>query len=37
MGIQYGLRPDPFGWINEVVPSAMKAEAPAAQAAAAKP
>ncbi|HKI98492.1 MAG TPA: branched-chain amino acid aminotransferase [bacterium] len=25
MGIQYGLRPDPFQWIHEVVPTTLKA------------
>ena len=25
MGIQYGTRPDPFGWIDEVAPSGMRA------------
>ena len=25
MGIQYGTRPDPFGWIHEVAPSGMSA------------
>ena len=23
IGIQYGTRPDPFGWIHEVAPSGM--------------
>ena len=25
MGIQYGIRPDPFGWIHEVAPAGMSA------------
>ena len=30
MGIQYGTRPDPFGWIHEVAPTGMSGEAAAA-------
>ncbi len=33
MGIQYGQRPDPFGWIREIAPAGLKAP-PVAQAAA---
>ena len=29
MGIQYGTRPDPFGWIHEVAPSGMRGAATA--------